>query len=356
MSSFMPILHQIHRLNHTQYRRVCTLSSAHTVGQSITKQLTYSKDTPITNLNAGIYTVTINGKTYVFDLFKTLSANDKLVIHDIHNAYIIVNTEKFMINLYELIGRNSAGESYQINNTVNDAIDILMIDGFTDLIFSDGTTEQSIDHPAGIRSISSVKLKSSNGSGKSEVLDILLKNNIKSLPNGIKDTFILNAEQQYHHIIFRIGRTILSGNEKWEIMSSMSTNAYTVFKCADSNVKLENSATNLNCSHFVTKQGSELIKTANSYNGIATSYGSYGNGFLLKISTDIVPADLEELKRFLTHRLLSDNPVIVEYPLASFRYKSVLLDEYHIKTFYPSTIFSIDGNYDISYFYKSIHA
>ena len=99
-----------------------------------------------------------------------------------------------------------------------------------------------------------------------------------------------------------------------------------------------------------------MIKTANSYNGIATSYGSYGNGFLLKISTDIVPADLEELKRFLTHRLLSDNPVIVEYPLASFRYKSVLLDEYHIKTFYPSTIFSIDGNYDISYFYKSIHA
>jgi hypothetical protein len=341
-------------MNHTKYNRVCKLSSAHTIGQSITKQLTYTKDTVITNLNAGIYTASINGKTYVFDLFKSLSGSDRLVIHDANNAYIIINEEKFIINLYELIGRNDMSNQYQLNNTLNDAIDIIMVDGLTDVVYANGKSEQSIDYPASINSISSIGLTASHGS-KSEPLNILLKNNIKSLPNGIKDTFIINAEQQYHHIIFRIGRTILSGSEKWEVMESMSNDKYTVFKCTDSNVKAENSANNLHCSHFVTKQCSELVKTSNAYNGISTLYGSYGNGFFLKISTDIVGASVEELSTWLNAKLTSENPIIVEYPLADFRYKTVLLDEYHVKTYFPSTTLSIDKDYDISYFYKSLN-
>lgn len=357
MSSFMPILHQVHRLNHIRYKRVCNLSSAHTVGLSITKQLTYSgKDAKFTNLNAGIYTISIAGKTYVFDLYKSLSGNDVLVIHDANYAYMKINTVTYLVNLYELIGRNNSESHYTLNDTVNDYIDMIVLDGMTDIVYSGKLAYPTFDNPSKINSISSFILTTTNSNdGNKEDLNISLKNNIKSLSNGVKDTFILNAEQQQHHIIFRIGRTILSGNEAWEIVEAGCSDKYTLFKCKDSNVKLEDSANNLNCSHFQTKQGSDIVKASSQYNGIATTYGSYGNGFFLKVSTDIVPRSTNELSKLLTTKLLSDSPVIVEYPLAQYRYKTVLLDEYYIKTRFPSTVFKIDYNYSISYFYKSVH-
>ena len=49
-------------------------------------------------------------------------------------------------------------------------------------------------------------------------LPILFKNNIKSLPSGVRDVFVLDSINQKAFIIFNIGRVIFSGAEDWKLI------------------------------------------------------------------------------------------------------------------------------------------
>jgi hypothetical protein len=53
--------------------------------------------------------------------------------------------------------------------------------------------------------------------------------------------------------------------------------------------------------------------------------------------------------------LTDGTPVITEYALSESRYRTVLIDEYHIDTFYNTTFVSTNETKRVSYFYKTLH-
>lgn len=346
----IPLTHLIHSNNHTQTARVCTIDSNHSMGQSIAKELNITSNNMIfNNLNPGIYCANFNGEKYYFDLYIAVLDMDELYIVNKNTAYASVDGLKYPINLYKKISSNLDSP---INNTVNDTIDMIVIDGMSTKI---------LDEPnySLLRSMSGFRICT----GDSPIikddgyLDIYLKNNVKSLPNGVKDTFILNSEQQQHHLIYRIGRRVLSGSENLDFLENLSDKDYNVFFLSDSNVKLENSYNNLTCSHFDNIKSSDLINKNNKITGIATGFGSYGNGFFIKVPTNLVEFNVEDparsFKDWLFNELQSNRPFIIEYSLEEFRYRTVYLDEYHINTYYPKTYIGLNNFYNISVFYKA---
>ena len=216
-----------------------------------------------------------------------------------------------------------------------------------------------MNRPFIIQSVSKFKIntvKKSLPANENNELEILLKNNIKSLPNGVKDTFILNSEQCQNHIIYRIGRLILNGTESWEFIEEYSTSKSWLFWMPYKYVKLENTYGNIICSHFNNIKSSDLIYNHKNVLGIASSYGDRGNGFFLRILPffhtgldNTVP-----LKKWLSSQARTGCPVVVEYALQDYIYNTVLIDEYHIKTYFSKTYITLDNNYDTSYFYKTL--
>lgn len=216
-----------------------------------------------------------------------------------------------------------------------------------------------MNRPFIIQSVSKFKIntvKKSLPANENNELEILLKNNIKSLPNGVKDTFILNSEQCQNHIIYRIGRLILNGTESWEFIEEYSTSKSWLFWMPYKYVKLENTYGNIICSHFNNIKSSDLIYNHKNVLGIASSYGDRGNGFFLRILPffhtgldNTVP-----LKKWLSSQARTGCPVVIEYALQDYIYNTVLIDEYHIKTYFSKTYITLDNNYDTSYFYKTL--
>ena len=209
----------------------------------------------------------------------------------------------------------------------------------------------NITDPIELRSIS--KLSISTSSDEIEYYNdyITLKNNIKSLPDGTKDTCILNIIQQQHHLIYRIGRKILTGNENWKLINY--SNGYYLFWYYNTNIKLGNSNKNINCTHFRCVSCDTIIDTNTTTPCIST--GSEDTGLFIKVASSLINPNniIISFKLWLVNELKSYHPVIVEYPLVSPKYVSILIDNYDtVKAFYPNT-FIKNNNYNISYFYKS---
>lgn len=423
MSNGLPITHFIHSNNHTQTTRVCNINKKHSVGQSIIKNLYITGDSAeFSNLMPGIYTITINNIKYYFDLYVAVGLNDRLIIKNQYNAYVLILDKHYRINLYKQIATNTTN-NLVLSDTVNSYIDMIIIDGKTiqtpylsndigddyavipnnkiipssdfqstqitniaelekeNTIFynldyeymgpctddideqyiDSDTSDKSIYNPYIIRSISKFNILSRDETLLSNIddkLEILLKNNIKSLPNGVKDTFILNAEQCQTHIIYRIGRRVLSGNENWIFKKEQSNDSSWLFWMPYEYVKLENASNNIICSHFKATKASDILSINSDTSTIASGYGDYGNGFFLRIPALAHNEDETDftlvLKQWLFNQMKLGFPVIIEYPLQNFTYNTVLIDEYHIKTFFPRTYIKINNTYDVSYFYKII--
>lgn len=395
----------IHHTNHTQTIRVCNISSNHAI--------TDLGDGPssFNNLNPGIYSVTINNDQYYFDLYITVSRFDKLVIKSPYNSYAKVSGKKYRIILYKKESSNSNNELL-LRNTVNDYFDLIVVSGHTickpaeygdlndllavipndknidsylEQLYQDGTlsvleqyntilrdiivsiNETTIDSSGiiendyfDIRSISNLKISTSiNENTESASMNIILKNNIKSLPNGTKDLFILNSELQVSHFIYRVGRKILSGGEDWKLIEELSNEFSYLFWFKDDNIKSEDSSNNLNSSRLSCINYSILVDRNYINSGICTGYGEYANGILLRLPKTFITTEPEGAVQFLRDWLFSElresRPFIVEYPNVTEKYKTVYLEEYHVNTFYPSTYVNLDENYDVSYFYKALH-
>ena len=209
-----------------------------------------------------------------------------------------------------------------------------------------------ITMPIELRSISKLSIGTSSDEIEYYNDYLTLKNNIKSLPDGTKDTCILNIAQQQHHLIYRVGRKILTGNENWELINY--NNGYYLFWYYNSNIKLDNSSANINCTHFNCVDHDTIIDINTTKPCIAT--GSGNNGLFIKVPSSLINPDntVVSFKLWLVNELKSYHPVIVEYPLSSIKYVSILIDKYDIiRTFYPNT-FIKNNNYNVSYFYKSV--
>lgn len=412
----LPITNIIHSTNHTQTKRVCSINNnINYTTLSPTSNMEYS------NLSPGLYSIIINNVTYYFDLYIAVGISDKekLIIKSPHNAYVLLRDSKHMINLYEKINNNSSNE-VSLDNTVNSTIDMIVVNGKTiqfPLVTNDiqnrlavipkngvipksdiqlvesktldqleidniiyrnldyekqgiyyrdvdpediNTESKSITDPFYIRSISKLNIASYGYPLQVDnynELEILLKNNIKSLPNGIKDTFILNSEQCQNHIIYRIGRRIFTGGENWQYIEDKSNNNSWLFWLPFDYIKSENSNKNIICSHLNTVTANTILSASHKAPAIASGYGNkYTNGFLIRMPILENPSQLPKdnvFKQWLFDQMDKGSPVIVEYALNSIIYRTVLIDEYHIKTYFSKTNIKLDSEYyDASYFYK----
>lgn len=348
-----------------------------------------------------------------------LGSKEKLVIENPNNSYVKIGTKKFFINLYTQTGTNISNEltledtvnnyiemividgktiQNQINaSSIQDRIAVVPKNGIipsstiqeietksiaeleTDnIIFNgldyeksssqEGSTEsqgsyddeyvdnKSINDPYNLQSISKFTILTSDRplyESDGNELEVILKNNIKALPNGLKDTFILNSEQCQNHIIYRIGRLILSGNEDWQFISA-SNNLWLLW-LSYKFVKLEDSNSNIICSHLNNEKASVLLNNDCTRTGIGSGFGDYGNGFFIRVPA-MKCEDNEDyattFKRWLSSEMRKGSPFIVEYALQNYIYNTVLIDEYHIKTYFPKTYVKLNNTYNVSYFYK----
>lgn len=366
----------IHDNNHTQTIRVCKINS-NNIGKSIIN-ISYNSNGIYNNLYPGIYLITIGSTVYCFDLYVPIQGSSTLYIKSPYNAYAVVVTEKYPIILYKVT--SSVNDSItELDNTVNDYISMIVMDGLSEIKIidddntiisnnseitsykdSDYNTYGSLDfivldassttEQKKLVSISNILIKTTAGE-----INIPLKDSIKSLPNGVCDTFILNAEQYQYHLILKTAVKLFTGTEDWQYIKS--NDASYLFFLEDSTVKFENSNNNMTCSHFSTVTCNSLIANNCNESGISTSYGSYENGIFVRIFKDDIEYNgdiLKSFKKWINNQLIYKTPFMVQYPLSNYIYKTYLLDEYHIHTVYPKTNIEIDDNYDISYFYKAL--
>lgn len=451
----LPATHIIHKTNHTQYKRICAVNRKHSLGQSITARLKMVDGNNIfSGLKPGIYSIDIDNERYYFDLYVEVPSNSNLYIISPHLAYAIIDNKKYMFNLYkQTVILNSGLIEFVLPGTVNDNLDMIIIDGKTsvytashtdfvntyatipingvipsyeeqeawsgtladmlvdnivwrNLTLSDSNViddEYNIDDkPWIVQSISLIGISTSrekqleylaiipiNGVIPTSIqqaadtrtldeledenviwsgialldglnyLEILLKNNIKALPDGTKDTFILNAEQQRHHLIYRVGRRVFTGNEPWSVCTEYSNDKCYVLFTPEPNLKDNNSKTNIMCSHFDIDRSS-IILNPNKYDcGMCSGdTAEYGRGFYIKVEKEFFPdTTIDKIQWFcalLLEQLKTEHPVVVEYALLTYRYRTVLIDEYHAKTYYPKTFVKLNALYDVSYFYKGL--
>ena len=60
------------------------------------------------------------------------------------------------------------------------------------------------------------------------------------------------------------------------------------------------------------------------------------------------------MQKWVTAQAISDNPIYIEYEISNTIYNTILIDEYHVKTWYPNTTITVDGNNGFSIFYKAL--
>lgn len=310
------------------------------------------------NLSIGVYNATFNNKQYLFNI----QEHDVNLKYDANNvAYYIKDGKRISVPLYRMDKYKYFNEKDEIilKYTVNDYIDQLIFSGISELKLQQGTSIQSIEYPADIISCDYIEVTTKNESGtKADKLILDLKNNIKKLPNGVVDMFIMDATRCNAYCLFNIGRLILTGNEDWKIIDELSTDNYTVFFYNFDLAKIQERDDDYSvvCSHFVTKPFSKFTNKQLDTNSAYITLGdSNYNGFLVSIPKSILEKDVIKFKNFLSTKFRI-KPIIIEYELKNVKTKSVLLDEYHVKTYFPKTIVSFNiGSSQTAILYKSIN-
>lgn len=340
----------IHTMNHTQINRLCDINNNHL---NLIKTLDYTLGERIYDLKAGLYRVIINGVEYIIDVYFDISNGDLFVIKSEYDIilYMAASTPYHIIP-YKINSTEDIESPHNIN-TINDSIDIVMLSGRTDY-----TGTPSLENPAKIDRITSLNITTKSGT-ESDSLNIPLKHTLGELPNGARDCVIINTDQLIAHDIINTSKEILSGNLNWEYEESYSDSEYYVFFAKYPNVKLNNTADSIRCSHFESVSCDTLLNSSTKKNCIATSYDPYDNGIWIKIAASVLDIhgdkDFgEEMQKWIFNQIFNSNTIYIEYEISNTVYNTILIDEYHIKTWYPDTTITFNNNYELSVFYKSL--
>lgn len=392
------ITQQFHNNNHT---KIDLLAFTNTTNMNYINEAIGLKDSKkLQNLNPGVYCTLIGDIYYIFLLMDTISGDDYLLLNRT-NSYVCINGKRNRVLLYKYMKRgtdinepidgtasnsllestlqsplydrdivnyknsiiaidpnlsmkditgtilqftlqgsftdNSTFDYYRLNTTVNTIFDGIILDGYTMI----GSYVRSPYYPTTLNSISSFNIRTMNGD-RSYDLKINLKNNIKRLPSGVSDSFIMDSYTKRAFIIFRVGRLVLTGNENWQI--KYKTDNYTVFFLKYDTVSIGEDDTSIFCNYFDTITNTDMIYDKEIPHGISNSNDNNNRGIYIRMPNDLLENKkdmLESFRQFLKNAFKS-SPVIIEYLLNKERYKSVLLDEYCIKQFYPYTLLNID--------------
>lgn len=342
----------IHTTNHTQINRFCDIHNEH---YNIIKTLDYTIGERIYSLKAGLYKIVINNIEYIIDVYFDIFNGDFLVIKSEYDIKLyMAGSTPYNIIPYKINSIKDITFSCDIE-TINDNIDIIMIAGDTNYI-----GDVSLNNPGKINRISNININTESNLDSYYSLNIPLKHTLGSLPNGSKDYIVINADQLIAHDIINTTKEILSGSLDWQYKEEYSDQDYYVFFAKYQNVKLNNTPDSIRCSHFESVSCDELINKSTRKNCIATSYGSYGNGIWIKIEASVLDIHGNkdfgnEMSKWIFSKATSDYPIYIEYEISKTVYNTILIDEYHIKTWYPKTTAIIaDSSYGFSVFYKAL--
>lgn len=339
----------IHTLNHTQINRACDIHENHI---NFLNFLKFTIGEPIYNLEAGLYRILIDDIEYIIDVYFDLSNGDFLVIKSAYDVTLyMAGSTPYHIIPYRINSIKSIESSCEIE-CVNDNIDAIMIIGN-----SNYTGTPSLETPGKIDRVAYIKLSTESEFGF-DTLTIPLKHTLGRLPNGAKDFIIINTEQLIAHDIINTSKEILSGGLNWEYIEDYSSSDYYVFFAKYNNVKRNKTAGSIQCSHFESVSCNDLINKSTEKNCIAVSNDSYENGIWIKIAASVLDIHGNknfgtEMQKWIFTQAVSMNPIYIEYETSNTIYNTILIDEYHVKTWYPKTKITVDGAYGLSVFYKT---
>lgn len=340
----------IHSLNHTQTNNFCDININH---DNLIKNLNYTLNERIYNLHAGLYRISINNIEYIIDVYFDLSNGDFLVIKNENDIKLyMAGSTVYYITPYRINSVQNISSSHYVDS-INNNIDIITVTGETDFI---GTP--NLDNPAKINRITSFNIKT-NLAENSDELTVSLKHTLGKLPNGAKDMIIVNADKFIAHDIINTSKEVLSGGLNWEYKESYSDTEYYVFFAKYKNVKFNNTANSIRCSHFESISCDDLLDKNTRKNCIATSYSDYENGIWIKIASSVldIHGDKDfgkEMGKWIMTQAVSNNPIYIEYEITNTIYNTILIDKYRVKTWYPNTTITLNNNYEFSVFYKAI--
>ena len=346
----IPMNHMVHMMNHTQIVRCCMLNESHI--DSI-PEIVFNYGENLDYLPAGIYKTTLgDGLEYAFDLYYPLiDSPDHFVIKNDNIMNMVINSVNYPVIPYKIIPEKKIKTSAKLEHTINDNISMVMITGRT---LCSGIP--SLDNPVNINRMDNLSF-SSYGLKYEKTLSFPLKYHLGKLPNGIHDTIVINAEQLVCHVIMRTAKEILTGGLDWKYIDKVSNEDYYVFFAEYSNIKCNNTSDGLRCSHFTPVDINTLLKLDD--NCIAVSNEGTPNGIWVKIDTKVLDIhgnkDIGlEFKKWLAAKAISANPIYIEYETNNTKFHQILLDEYHIRLYYPETTILLENNYEFSIFYKGL--
>ena len=317
------------------------------------------------NINPGLYLFNYKKRCFNIHLPYALSGDDQLSIEG-RIAHTIINTKIRRLIAYEVspsmipdgiqfilqkkFSYPKVTNKYTASNTIAGYLDILTASGLTIVSGNKPSPENHID----ITSISSFNVINKTNKEQS-ITTINLNNNLKSLPSGISDTFIMDSTKKVSYIINRIGRLVLTGNESWSKIEE--NDRYCIYFYKFNGAKEGTDANSIICNYFPSMIYSNMIDNKTDTCGICVSNDPFKTGFFVRVPTKtITERGVDHFKEYLRSLMNNKKPVIIEYQLNTVRYKSIILDTYDIKQYYPKTLISIDNpNIKAGYFFSTLY-
>lgn len=320
-----------------------------------------------TGLHPGIFYMYYHDEYRCIILTEYLAEGDKVVIYDLYRTYIeYANGTRKYIGLYKFTNLeiDPSRNKYTVIDTMNDYFEYVAVNGITNLEYAEGKTVQSPEYPAKLNSISNITLTSYNeDETESDSITYRLTHNVKSLPNKAADVVYIDANNYSAVIHFRIGRLVFTGAESWQQVYELSNEAYSVFYLPMENIRLGDNNTAIQSNYFPTVTYSKIKKDEAIGDCISNSNDKDANGIYIRISTKYTGYQkhtedtgvLKGFKEYLSNRF-KENPVMVDYLLDKEYDKTILLERYRLKTFYPTTILTSDFENQLLFSYKSFEA
>ena len=349
----LPIMHLIHNANHTRFSRKCVINHQN---QIINHPGLIKFPKVFRDLEPGIHKLVFSDcpdKVFYMNVYCKVGPGQNIVINNINFAMYNTGNSRYPIQLYE------AEECYhndpiKIINTVNSNLDLIMIEGETNITREKNFTKSFIDHPCSLSFIDKLSINTWNDDvTDANSLSFNLRHELRSLPSGLKDIFVVDAENQRSYILYKTGHCAITGMEEIIKVESFSNRDVSVYFIKNENVKKTYSKDDLTCTHFQSIDYEAFRKMEFLENAICISDDNWrGRGFYIKISNEIAP-DIESFVNLINRRWFKEQKLEVVFPLISPYQSNVLLDEYHVKTFFGNTYLEVDEDYPITYFYKT---
>ncbi len=348
----LPIIQTIHNTNHLRTVRKCIINHTDMI---IDHPGLIKFPKKFRNLDPGIHKVRFEkypDKVFFFNLYSKIGPNEMINIDNINYAQYITGIGVYPILLYEQID----GNINLIDGTINNYLDLIAVNGKTISIYSDEDKIITINTPRRFETMESITVSTSDyNAGNIDTQVFNLRHELRSLPNGKKDLFVLDAENQRSYILYNVGHVNITGMENITRVESFCNDFYSVYFIPNSNVVKTDDPNALICSHFESIKYDKFRRLEFNQNAICISYDDWrGRGFYIKISNDIAP-DIDSFIKFVNGDLFMNHKLEVMFPLSIPYQANVLLDEYHVKTFYNKTKIKIIGSNDPpTCFYKTV--